>query len=419
MPESITEPKSSPTPRLPSPPDRRTFFRYARIALGVGLISLAAYILWLRNSSVSSRVGYINGTVIKLYAPIPGVAQLKPLEPGQALQKGQVLGEITNDRNPELETDRQNLVTRLAQAEAERAAFDAQIASREQVRSQILSKANNQQQLEEQFFQQGSDRTRNELRQAQESLAFAEIEAKRYQSLVESGAVSQQLADAALSQAREARAVVAAKQNELQRQRTSLLAIRQGLQLDSARTLSIPELRLLDLEKELVDLTLKRQTVNTTIQEIRLEIINIQEQIKLQKKALIKAPIQGVVWSIINRTGLLGIPLTAGDPLLEMVTCEDTWITALVSERDRNRLRVGQQADIRLLDGSNTNILGRIRSIRGGPGKVTAGTDVAVPPPDLVRNELEVQVSLLEKPPALGAGNFCGIGQSVTVNFNP
>lgn len=102
-----------------------------------------------------------------------------------------------------------------------------------------------------------------------------------------------------------------------------------------------------------------------------------------------------------------------------MVTCEDTWITALVSERDRNRLRVGQQADIRLLDGSNTNILGRIRSIRGGPGKVTAGTDVAVPPPDLVRNELEVQVSLLEKPPALGAGNFCGIGQSVTVNFNP
>nr|AZB73649.1 HlyD family secretion protein [Synechococcus elongatus PCC 11801] len=411
--------KSVLTPRLPSSLDRRTFFRYARIALGVGLISLAAYVLWLRNSSVSSRVGYINGTVINLYAPIPGIAQLDPLEPGQALQKGQVLGAITNDRNPQLETDRQNLVTRLAQAEAERTALDMQIASREAVRSQLLSKASSQQQLEEQFFQQGSERTRNELRQAQESLAFAKIEADRYQSLVESGAVSQQLADAAISRAREAQAVVAAKQNELQRQQTALAAMRQGLQLDAARTLSIPEIRRLDLESELVDLTLKRQTVSATIQEIQQEIKNLQQQLELQKKALIKAPIEGVVWSITNRTGLLGIPLTAGDPLLEMVTCADTWVTALVSERDRGRLRIGQQAEIQLLDGTNTNISGRIRSIRGGPGKVTAGTDVAVPPPDLVRNEVEVQVSLLEKPSVLAAGNFCGIGQSATVNFLP
>lgn len=417
MSESVTEAKGSITPRLPSLPDRRTFFRYARIALGVGLISLAAYVLWSRNSSVSSRVGYVNGTVIKLYAPIPGIAQLDPLEPGQALQKGQVLGLITNDRNPQLETDRQNLVTRLAQSEAERNALDAQIESRENVRSQLLSKANNQQLLEEQFFQQGWERTRNELRQAQENLAFAEIEAQRYRSLVASGAVSQQLADAALSQAREAQAIVAAKQNELQRQQTALAAMRQGLQLDSARTLSIPELRRLDLESEIIDLMLKRQTVSTTIQEIRQEITNIRRQLKLQQQAEIKAPIQGVVWSITNRTGLLGIPLTAGDPLLDLVTCEDTWVTALVSERDRGRLRVGQRANIQLLDGTNTTISGKIRSIRGGPGKVTAGTDVAVPPPDLVRNELEVQVSLLEKSAELGPSNFCGIGQSVSVTF--
>ncbi len=397
--------------------DRRLVFRWVRIGLGVGLIGLAVYVLWWRGRNVVSRVGYINGTVINLYARIPGVANLDSLEPGQALTEGAVIGMISNDRNPQLETDRQNLVTRLAQAEAERRALDQKIASRERVQAQLLSQANSQRNLEQQFYQEASDRTRNELRQAQESLALAEIGAQRYTSLVESGAVSKQLADEATYRAKEARAVVAAKQNQLQQQQTALTAIRQGLQLDASRQFSTPDLRLLDLESELVDLALKRQEVETTILEISQEITNIKAQLELQRQAEIQVPIDSVVWSITNRTGLLGIPLTAGDPILELVTCEDTWATALISERDRGGVRVGQAAEVKLLDGTNTVIPGRVRSIRGGPGKITAGVDVAVPPPDLVRNELEVQVTLLEKPDVLDSANFCGIGQSVEVVF--
>jgi multidrug resistance efflux pump len=164
-----------------------------------------------------------------------------------------------------------------------------------------------------------------------------------------------------------------------------------------------------------VDLALQRQEVDTTILEITQEITNIKAQLELQRQAPIQIPVDSVVWSITNRTGVLGIPLTAGDPILELVNCKDTWASALISERERGRVQVGQQADVKLLDGTNTVIPGRVRAIRGGPGKVTAGADVAVPPPDLVRNELEIQVTLLDKPPELDASNFCGIGQSVEV----
>lgn len=395
--------------------DRRSWFRIARIGLGVGLIGVAVYVLWWRGRNVVSRVGYINGTVINLYATIPGTVTLEAIEPGQALNQGQAIGQITNDRNPQLETDRQNLVTRLAQAQAQRRALDQKIASRERIQARLTAQAESQRTLENQFYQEASDRTRNELRQAQENLALAEISAQRFTSLVESGAVSKQLADEAVFRAKEARAVVAAKQDQLRQQQTALTAIRQGLQLDASRQFSTPDMRLLDLEADLVDLALQRQEVDTTILEIQQEITNIKAQIALQRQADIKIPVDSVVWSVTNRTGVLGIPLTAGDPILELVNCQDTWASALISERERGRVRVGQDAEVRLLDGTNTVIPGQVRAIRGGPGKVTAGADVAVPPPDLVRNELEIQVTLLNKPDELDAANFCGIGQSVEV----
>jgi hypothetical protein len=48
---------------------------------------------------------------------------------------------------------------------------------------------------------------------------------------------------------------------------------------------------------------------------------------------------------------------------------------------------------------------------------MTAGSDVAVPPDELVRNELEVQVTLDDHGEELSDGRFCSVGQSVEVVF--
>ncbi|MDG2991203.1 HlyD family efflux transporter periplasmic adaptor subunit [Candidatus Synechococcus calcipolaris G9] len=396
---------------------RRQAFRWVRVGLGLSLIGLAIYTLWWQRRNVVSRVGYINATVINLYAPIPGTLTLMDLQPGLGVMEGQTIGQIENIRNPELETDRQNLENRLSLARTQRQGIARKIASRENQQSVLLAQANSQLALEVRYHQEAANRTLKELRQAQENLAFAEIDAERYASLVESGAVSRQLAEGAASKAKEAQEFVASKQAELQQQQTALAASREGLQLSSARTFSFPDIRLLDLQTEIIDLELELQEAEVLIKELELEIENIDAQIALQQYAPINIPVMSVIWSIANKSGPLGIALAAGDPIVKVIDCQDSWVSALVSERDSSRLEMGQPTSIRLLDGSNRSFSGQVRSIRGGPGKVVAGEDVAVPPPDLVRNELEVQVSFNQVPEELTAESFCGVGKSVEVIF--
>ncbi|WJI23072.1 HlyD family efflux transporter periplasmic adaptor subunit [Thermosynechococcus sp. B0] len=401
----------------PQTEKRRRIFRIVRIGLGVTLIGLAVYVLWWRQRNVVSRVGYLNGTIITLYARIPGTLTLRALRPGELLSAGTEIGTIRNDRNPQLETDRQNLETRLNVALSQQRGLQQKRNSRMALISQLDRYQQSQQTLEVRFAQEAVQRTLGELRQAQEALAIARIEADRYTSLVETGAVARQLADEAVSRAKQAAKFVESKQAELRRQQTALQAARQGLQLDASRTFSFPQIRLIDLETELVDIDVELLAVATTIAELRREIANIKQQLSLQRLAPVKVPTTAVVWSVIHKTGDLGIPLTAGDPIVKILDCSDVWATGLVAERDNPRLRVGQEATVRLLDGSDRRLTGIVRAIRGGPGKVEVGENVAVPPPDLVRNELAVDVQLNNLPEDLSAERFCGVGQSVEVIF--
>ncbi|MCI3280321.1 HlyD family efflux transporter periplasmic adaptor subunit [Synechococcus sp. PCC 6717] len=414
--EVLPSPASAPV-KPPELNQRRRVFRILRIGLGVTLIGLAIYLLWWRQRYVVSRVGYLNGTVITLYATIPGTATLNFLRPGDSLTAGTKIGIIRNDRNPQLETDRQNLETRLQVARSQRQALERKRKSRQALIQAMDRYQQSQQTLEVRYGQEAVRRSLGELRQAQEALAFARIEADRYSSLAQSGAVARQLADDAVSRAQQAAKIVESKQAELQRQQIALQAARQGLQLDASRTFSFPQIRLIDLQLEVVDLEVEILERETTIAQLQREIANINRQLQLQRTAAITVPTTSVVWSVIHKTGTLGIPLAAGDPIVKLLDCQDVWATALVAERNNARLRVGQAATVRLLDGSDRRIKGYVRAIRGGPGKVEVGENIAVPPPDLVRNELAVDVQLDTLPPELSAQNFCGVGQSVEVVF--
>ncbi|BAY50708.1 hypothetical protein NIES2134_117170 [Thermostichus vulcanus NIES-2134] len=412
-----TSSSSAAATKPPGSNERRRIFRIVRISLGITLIGLAGYLLWWRQRHVISRVGYLNGTVITLYARIAGTLTLEPLRPGELLKAGTTIGFIRNDRNPQLETDRQNLETRLGVALAQQRGLQEKRNSRMALIAQLERYQQSQHILETRFAQEAVQRTLGELRQAQEALAIARIEAERYTALVEAGAVARQVADEAVSRAKQAAKFVESKQAELRRQQTALQASRQGLQLDASRTFSFPQIRLIDLQIEVVDIDAELLALATTIAELRREIANIKQQLSLQRLATVNVPTTVVVWSVIHKTGEFGIPLAAGDPIVKVLDCSDVWATALVAERENPRLRVGQEATVRLLDGSDRRLRGIVRAIRGGPGKVEVGENVAVPPPDLVRNELAVDVQLQNLPEDFSAERFCGVGQSVEVVF--
>jgi multidrug resistance efflux pump len=396
---------------------RRSFFRWFRVVLGLGLVITAGYLLWQRQTRVVSRVGYLNAELITIYAPITGVLSLERIDVGNVLPEGFDIGSITNERNPQIEIDVENLRSRILLAKNQLKSVNERLGNRQKLVDFLTKKADSQATLDIKFFRANLDRARSELRQAQANLHLARKEAQRFTQLAKEGVVPQQRADQAIAELKTAEALVLSRQADVDRSMSALNATQQGLQLDSARTFSFPQIRLLDLEREIADLAQEKRQIEVSISVLEQELRKAQLQLDLQRSAELKSPIEAVVWSVNTRTGKLGVPIGAGTPILQLLNCQEVWATALVAEKQNRRLQIGQPAEVRLLDGTNRIYKGRVRSIRGGVGRVPAGVDVAVPPSDLVRNELEVQVTLDDRGEELSAGRFCSVGQSIEVVF--
>ncbi|WP_247214972.1 HlyD family efflux transporter periplasmic adaptor subunit [Synechococcus sp. C9] len=396
---------------------RRKFFRWFRILFGAGLMIFAGYLFWQRQTRVISRVGYINAELITIYAPITGTLHLERINVGSVLPKGFLIGSITNERNPQIAIDVENLNSRLRLTQNQLKSVNERLNARQRLADFLTKKTQSQISLDIDFFRANVERARSELKQAQANLELARKEAQRFTRLAEEGAVSQQRADQALAEMKAASALVASRQAEVDRSLSALTAIQQGLQLDSARTFSFPQIRLLDLQQEITDLIQEKRQLEVSVLTLEQELRKAQLQLNLQRSAKLESPVRAVVWSVNIRTGELGVPVNTGTAILQLLDCHEVWATALVSERANRKLRLGQPAEVRLLDGSNRIYRGWVRSIRGGVGRITAGADVAVPPDEFVRNELEVQVTLDDHGEALAGGRFCSVGQSVEVIF--
>jgi multidrug resistance efflux pump len=396
---------------------RRKFFRWFRILFGAGLMIFAGYLFWQRQTRVISRVGYINAELITIYAPITGTLHLERINVGSVLPKGFLIGSITNERNPQITIDVENLNSRLQLTQSQLKSVNERLNARQRLADFLTKKTQSQISLDIDFFRANVERARSELKQAQANLELARKEAQRFTRLAEEGAVSQQRADQALAEMKAASALVASRQAEVDRSLSALTATQQGLQLDSARTFSFPQIRLLDLQQEITDLIQEKRQLEVSVLTLEQELRKAQLQLNLQRSAQLESPVNSVVWSVNIRTGELGVPVNTGTAILQLLDCHEIWATALVTERANRKLRLGQPAEVRLLDGSNRIYRGWVRSIRGGVGRVTAGADVAVPPDELVRNELEVQVTLDDRGEALAGGRFCSVGQSVEVMF--
>ncbi len=396
---------------------RRKFFRWFRILFGAGLMIFAGYLFWQRQTRVISRVGYINAELITIHAPITGILHLERINVGSALPKGFLIGSITNERNPQIAIDVENLNSRLRLTQNQLKSVNERLNDRQRLADFLTKKTQSQISLDIDFFRANVERARSELKQAQVNLELARKEAQRFTRLAQEGAVSQQRADQALAEMKTAEALVASRQAEVDRSLSALTATQQGLQLDSARTFSFPQIRLLDVQKEITDLIQEKRQLEVSVLILEQELRKAQLQLNLQRSAKLESPVSSFVWSVNIRTGELGVPVNMGTAVLQLLDCREIWATALVTERANRKLRLGQPAEVRLLDGSNRIYRGWVRSIRGGVGRVTAGADVAVPPDELVRNELEVQVTLDDHGEALAGGRFCSVGQSVEVMF--
>lgn len=397
-------------------PSRQLFFKGFRLALGLSILGVMGYTLWTRSQQLTSRQGNINASVLSVRAPLEGRLTLVPLEPGMVLPADTVIGQVENPRQAQITVDQQTTISHIATLQGQLQSLQSRLSHRRVLLDQFQQEAHQQDVLQGQYHQQQVNRLRNTLSEAEAAAQFAAEEARRYRYLADRGAASRSLAEQAESTAAQTAATVRQQQAALASALAEQQAATQGLQLQGSRVFTYPDIRVREVNQEILDLTQHIEEVTVTLQAKQQELDTINQQLALAQSTAIVVPTTAVVWSVISPSGELGQHINAGDQIVQLLSCEDVWVDAFVAERQLAGVTVGGEARVRLLsDRPGTYRLGTVESIRAGVGRTTAGEDVALPPPEMVRREAAVRVRLeaLDMP----FSEFCGIGRSVEVVF--
>lgn len=403
-----------PTPKLVV--SRQLIFKLLRLGLGIGGLVLVVNLLWARSQVLISRQGVVNAPIITVRSPLEGKLTLMAMEPGTVLTASTAIGTVENPRQAQLVVDQQHTTGQIKQILSQRQGLQARLQNRQALLNQFQQEARQQQILQNNYQAQRVNQMRSDLVAAQSAAAVAALEAQRYSTLAERGAVARSIADQKIATAEQTAAGVQRQQAALAQALAEQTAAAQGLQLEGSKVFSYPDVRVREINQEMADLRQQQANLDATLQATRQELTYIDQQLALAQIAPIVSPATGVVWSVPSPTGALGDHIEAGGTVVQLLDCNNLWVDAFVSERQVSTLQVGAQARVRFLSNrSGTWHAGTISSIRAGVGRTETGDDVAVPPPELVRREVAVRVSLEEVP--LPPAEFCGVGRSVEVTF--
>ncbi len=390
-----------------------------RLVVGGGLLVLAGGWVWQKQQVVETHKGYINGTILPINAPIAGELQLVGLRPGVPVRSGQVVGRVSDRRSAgtQWEGQKQQLQTQVRLTQSQMALLREKQGRRRAMVQQFERDAGAQKGLLAGYDQQRVERSLGEVRKAEEMVAVARREADRLQGLAKAGVIPQIQAQQAADAVRTAQLEVESRAAQVKQVEMEERANQKGVQLDGARTMSYAEQRIRELETEIGDLDQELVGLQVKLETLQREMGSLKTQQTLQTVASVQSPTTGVVWSVDHRSGQGVRPVAENTTLMQVLNCSDTWVEAFVGERELRYLKVGDRAKVQVLGMPDTQMVGRIRSIRAGMGRVQLG-DVAVPPADEVRQEVAVQIELPRPLTAqTPSAQFCGVGQSTEVTF--
>lgn len=136
----------------------------------------------------------------------------------------------------------------------------------------------------------------------------------------------------------------------------------------------------------------------------------IEQQLVLQKEAVMPMPFNGVIWSAPAQNDS---EVAAREAVLHVLDPNRVWVDAFMHEKHANKVQVGAAVVVRTLDGQEA-WSGQVESVRAGTGRLDPHALVALPPGDLSRRRIAVRVKFTV-PAGFTASQFFGVGRSVKV----
>ena len=377
--------------------------RYAKFGVGAVFLAVGALTAYQQVIVRVSREAVINARVATIRAPMDGIIKTTAATPGRAVQIGVLIGGI-EDPTPDdarvfqlqqdmrsTERERDTLARRLADLRHSRAEADAQAEA----------------------YRLGRVK-QDELRveEGRASLAAAVARENDSTAAERRGGVLHAhgyMADAAYERAVHGREI--ARQDTIAARKrfdaltVELQAARNGTYLGDnyndvpssfqrARELTV---RIEETEAALEQLARKQET-------LAAELATEQKRLAGRSNASLTAPIDGNLWTVHAASGEY---VRKGQELFTVLDCSTVVVTASVSERDYNELRLGDPVRFRV-SGSNREYNGTISKL----GLTSTGRSFAIAPEER-HHQVAVQASDLQD----SDSDRCAVGRTGEVVF--
>jgi len=321
----------------------------------------------------------VAGNLHQISARVPVTVQKVLVDDNQTVNAGQLLVQLDprdyqvklQQAQADLEAARRKANT--AQVNIGLAAKNAQAANSEAqggVGSAVAAIASAQAQVAE--AQSGVPQAQAQIAQADANLSKAQADYTRFQELFGSGAVARRDLDTARQGYEVARAQRASAEQGLQQARAKVAQAQQGVATAQAG-LSSSQGGIQQAAAKGVQTEVSRSdylTAQAAIAQSQVALQNAQLQLSYTN---LTAPVSGRVG---RKTVQVGQQVQPGNPLMAIVGNE-YWVTANFKETQLERMRPGQQAEIKLDSFPSKRFTGRVESL-----SPASGAQFALLPPD-------------------------------------
>lgn len=382
-----------------------------RLVAGLGFVALLAYIFWIGGPylrSIIVRDAAVTTWINIVRAPIDGYLDAHPLRPGERVERD---GRIASLDNPLADT------TRLAEAQAARDAAVTRVERQRELVARLERVVADRQRLASEYgatFQRQLaakiDGSRKIIAFLSSRLELERAQADRIAKLAKSGATSQSAFEAATGLVIEHQRLLTETETTLAREMVQLEAAAQGIFLlddgtDGAAAQRSLETAVLELERAKGELAVA-EAAAAAAQNVAAAANDTYNK---QHTALVSAPPDSIVWSLIEAPGG---DVRAGTPVASWIDCGILLVDVPVSDIEVALLKVGASADV-VLEGESAMHHGTVLLLRGSAATLSAHDLAAI----AKGRHPGIGQAIVGLPPDPAATKACPIGHAAHVDF--
>lgn len=378
--------------------------RYRRLILGLIAIVVALWIIVGEQMSGASADAVVNAPLVTVRATVAGNLSVPSRQLGARTAEGEVIASIKDPIVDRIQLDDLLMEARLE--EATRAQIEALLAETEASRDALLERT-------QIFRARRLEELRTRLSHAETRLAILEASGapadegqERLLDVVEQGTErlpgEPRLDGLVLDHARERVEVL----------KIALRAAEENVFLGDGYNDSP------NAEQRAVELASEIAALQTRLTEAENRVAAVGERVDRERLRVngltggeIRSPVTGLLWEVLEADG---VNVQRGDPLLRLLDCQATMVTASVTERVYNSLAVGDAARFRL--GGSSTVYDATVARLAGSGAETIYRNLAVAPSQ--RHLERYDVALIVPQLAHLGVEGCMIGRTGRVFFD-